>query len=183
MHLVGAIEDILATPPRCGGTHVIAIDGRAGSGKTTLAHELFLALTSERTVHVINLDEIYAGWDKALDSSLTQALHQILDDFSQKKSTWVRQFNWAKESFDISQEIPPCTLLIIEGVGSGQKIVREYASATIWLDIDPAIGLQRVLQRDGAGISQRMHQWQIDEDHLFESDKTRENADFVLSTI
>ncbi|MSY55303.1 MAG: hypothetical protein F2638_06930, partial [Actinobacteria bacterium] len=68
MHLVGAIEDILATPPRCGATHVIAIDGRAGSGKTTLAHELFLALTGERTVHVINLDAIYAGWEKALGS-------------------------------------------------------------------------------------------------------------------
>ena len=33
MHLVGAIEDILTAPASCGSTHVIAVDGRAGSGR------------------------------------------------------------------------------------------------------------------------------------------------------
>ena len=183
MHLVGAIEDILTAPASCGSTHVIAVDGRAGSGKTTLAHELFLALAVDRSVTVIHLDEIYDGWDNALSSTLTDVLHAMLEELSQQRSTWLPIYNWSEHAFGTSKEISPCDLLIIEGVGSGQKIVREYASATIWLDVDQEVGLSRVLLRDGDAITENMRQWQIDEDLHFALDKTRENADFLLFTI
>ena len=93
MHLVGAIEDILTAPASCGSTHVIAVDGRAGSGKTTLAHELFLALAVDRSVTVIHLDEIYDGWDNALSSTLTDVLHAMLEELSQQRSTWLPIYN------------------------------------------------------------------------------------------
>jgi len=182
MHLVLAMEDILHAPAKCGSTHVIAIDGRAGSGKTTLAHELFLALTHDRSVTVIHLDEVYDGWENALDASLTQSLHGLLVDLSEDKPHWLPIYNWSTKSFDSSKEILPCDLLILEGVGSGQKIVREYASASVWLDVEADIGLQRVLLRDGESIVENMVQWQIDEDAFFARDKTRENADFILTT-
>jgi cytidylate kinase len=70
----------------------------------------------------------------------------------------------------------------LEGVGSGQAKVREFASATIWLDIEAAVGLERVLNRDGVEIAEEMRQWQIDEDAHFYLDQTRENSDFILST-
>ena len=86
-------------------------------------------------------------------------------------------------TFDSERIIEPSDLLLIEGVGSCQKIVREFSSATIWLDIEPEIGLQRVLERDGESISQEMKQWQIEEEKLFAHDETRKYADFVLSAI
>ena len=183
MNLISEIELTLNSPPRCGTTHLIAIDGRAGAGKTALAHELFLGFSGPRDVTVIALDDVYSGWDSALGPKLTQTLTDLLESISAEKEFLLPIFNWQSSSFDSHRVISPSNLIIIEGVGSCQKIVREFSSATIWLDIEAEIGLQRVLERDGNDISQEMKQWQIAEEKLFTQDETRKNADFVLSTI
>lgn len=177
------MQDLLVAPARCGKTHLIAIDGRAGAGKTTLANELFLSLSLVRTVSVIHTDEIYAGWELALGESLTETLFQLLNDLSNEKTHQLPIYDWRTKAFESHRLIPPCDLIIIEGVGSAQAVVRAYAMATIWLDIDSPHGLERVLERDGPSIEREMHQWQIDEDRLFLRDQTRESADFIFSTL
>lgn len=184
MNLIAALEDLLiGSTLKCGTTHIIAIDGRAGAGKTTLAHELFLAFSVTRNVRVIHLDEVYAGWEHALGETLTKTLTELLESLAEDQRYSLPIYNWNTMAFDSEREIAPCNLIIIEGVGSAQSAVRKRASATIWLDIDPAIGLQRVLQRDGAEISEQMKKWQLDEAELFQSDQTQEKADFILSTM
>lgn len=183
MDLIAVIEDLLTAPARCGRTHIVAIDGRAGAGKTTLSKELLLALSLKHEVTVIHLDDLYSGWDLALGESLTQILSVLLETLSKDSPALVPIYDWKMQSFNSQREIVPCDLIIIEGVGSAQSIVREFSTATIWLDIDPATGLQRVLDRDGIAISEEMLQWQINEDRHFLKDRTRENADFILSTI
>jgi uridine kinase len=182
MNLVTVVEDLLTGSPRCGSTHVIAIDGRAGAGKTTLANELFLALSSNRKVSVVHLDDIYAGWELALTDMLTASLSQIIKSISAGESVTFPIYDWTWQQFDSTREISPSDLIIIEGVGSGQRIVREVATATIWIDIDQKTGLERVLGRDGFAIVDQMNTWQEREEKHFLSDRTRENADFILST-
>lgn len=183
MNLVTEIEEELVAPTRCGNTHIIAIDGHAGAGKTTLAKELTLALSVHRQVGLIHLDEIYAGWDLALSNSLTESLSQILKSIATNKPITVPIYDWAAGRFNSTREIAPCDLIIIEGVGSAQRIVRELATVTIWIDIDPTTGLRRVLDRDGAAIEEQMGRWQIREEEHFRADATRENVDFILSTL
>lgn len=182
MKFVPIIEDLLSGPARCGSTHVIAIDGRAGAGKTTLANELALALSLHREVKVIHLDEIYAGWDLALTQTLTDSLSYIMKSISAERVAMVPVYDWHFGEFDSIREISPCDLIIIEGVGSAQRVVREMATATIWIDVDRKTGLERVLNRDGLAIEDEMNLWQIREEEHFLSDATRENADFILST-
>ena len=184
MNLITALEDLLIESTlKCGTTHIIAIDGRAGAGKTTLAHELFLAFSVTRDVRVIHLDEVYAGWEDALGKTLTRTLTELLQSLAKDQRYSLPIYNWNIMAFDSEREISPCDLIIIEGVGSAQSAVRKRASATIWLDIDPAIGLQRVLQRDGIEISEQMKKWQLDEAKLFQGDQTQAKADFILSTM
>lgn len=183
MNLVQVVEDLLLSPARCGGTHIIAIDGRAGAGKTTLANELYLALSLHRKVTVIHLDEIYAGWELALSESLTDSLTQILKSISVGNVATFPVFDWTWEQFDTTREVFPCDLIIFEGVGSAQRVVREMATASIWIDIDPHTGLERVLDRDGVAIEEQMKLWQIREEEHFLFDATRENVDFILSTL
>ncbi len=182
MKLVPIIKELLAGPARCGTTHIIAIDGRAGAGKTTLANELALALSLHLKVTVVHLDEIYAGWDLALGQTLTDSLSEILKSISAERVAMVPVYDWHLGAFDSNREISPCDLIIIEGVGSAQRVVREMATATIWIDVDRKTGLERVLDRDGLAIKNEMNLWQIREEEHFLSDATRENADFILST-
>ncbi|MDP1711917.1 MAG: hypothetical protein Q8K86_05620 [Candidatus Nanopelagicaceae bacterium] len=183
MDLVKVVEEILLKPPRCGSSHVIAIDGRAGAGKTTLANNLFLALSSMCPATLIHMDEVYEGWESALGESLTERLSNLLEDLSRGAPHQLPIYDWSAKAFNSFREITPTRILILEGVGSGQRIVREFATAIFWLDIDSETGLTRVLERDGKISEPFMSQWQVDEDEHHRREKTRENADFVLSTI
>lgn len=183
MDLIADIEELLLAVPRCGRTHILAIDGRAGAGKTTLANELLLALGTKHQVAEIHMDEIYEGWELSLDDSLAARLSKLLSDLSAGQPHQLPIYNWNLAAFGTHREIPVVEILILEGVGSAQRAVRKFASATIWLDIDSATGLKRVLERDGQALSTRMKQWQVDEDTHHRREKTRENADFILSTL
>ena len=161
---------------------LIAIDGRAGAGKTTLAEKLFEELSGSQSVAVIHMDDLYAGWDNALGDQLTKTLETIVKAHLSKVAIEVRIFNWALMQFDSSKTLMPVDVLILEGVGAGQKIVREHGAELYWLDIDADLGIERVLKRDGNTIAEQMKQWQIDQEIHFMRDKTRENAEHIQSS-
>lgn len=181
--LVKAVEKILLAPSRCGKTHVLAIDGRAGSGKTTLGNDLFLALSAKRSVTLIHMDEIYEDWQGALGKPLTTKLANLLEDIAKGLTHQLPIYDWDEKTFNSYRDVPATEILILEGVGSAQRVVREFATATIWLDVDSETGLRRVLERDGKVSEPFMRQWQIDEDDHHDREETRDYVDFVLSTI
>lgn len=161
---------------------LIAIDGRAGAGKTTLAARLFEELSLDKTVEVIHMDDLYNGWEKALDEGLTKTLESIVKSHHKKVVFEIEIFNWHSMSFDSKEVINPVDILILEGVGAGQKVVRDAGATLYWLDIDAEVGIQRVLNRDGNQIASQMKQWQISQETHFMRDKTRENAEHIQSS-
>lgn len=164
------------------GMTLIAIDGPAGAGKTTLAARFFDEFSTTKAVALIHMDDLYAGWENALDHRLTSKLTEILKSFSAHSQFSIPIFNWVTMSFDLSQTIQPSEILIIEGVGAGQKVVREAGATMYWLDIEPEVGLARVLQRDGYEIENQMRKWQVDQDAHFLRDETRANANHILTS-
>jgi uridine kinase len=161
---------------------LIAIDGRAGAGKTTLAAHFFEELSADKTVEVIHMDDLYDGWENALDKGLTQTLESIVNAHNNGVSIEIDIFNWQSMFFDSKIEINPVDILILEGVGAGQKVVRNAGATLYWLDIDADVGIQRVLNRDGNQIAPQMKQWQIAQEIHFMRDKTRENAEHIQSS-
>ena len=161
---------------------LIAIDGRAGAGKTTLAARFFDELSVNQKVAVIHMDDLYGGWDGALGPALTQALGNIVKAHQSHSTIEYERFNWSLMRFDSVEMISAVDVLILEGVGAGQKIVRDAGAILYWIDVDAEIGIQRVLKRDGDHIAPQMKQWQIDQEIHFLSDKTRENAQHIQST-
>lgn len=161
---------------------LIAIDGRAGAGKTTLAANFFEALSAENTVEVIHMDDLYDGWENALSERLTQTLESIVKSHQNNRAFEIDIFNWQSMSFDSKRVIHPVDILILEGVGAGQKVVRDAGATLYWLDIDAEVGIQRVLNRDGNQIASQMKQWQIVQERHFLRDKTRENAEHIQSS-
>jgi uridine kinase len=161
---------------------LIAIDGRAGAGKTTLAAHFFKELSADKTVEVIHMDDLYDGWESALDERLTQALESIVNAHKNGVSIEIDIFNWQSMFFDSKKMINPVDILILEGVGAGQKVVRNAGATLYWLDIDAEVGIQRVLNRDGNQIAPQMKQWLIAQEIHFMRDKTRENAEHIQSS-
>ena len=51
---------------------LLAIDGPAGAGKTTLAAQLDKEFAATGTVRVVHLDDLYSGWTTALGNDLTE---------------------------------------------------------------------------------------------------------------
>ncbi len=159
-----------------------AIDGPAGAGKTTYAAKLEAELSVNASVKIIHMDDLYNGWENALSNALSEILDRISTAHLAGREFVIKKFNWSTMHFDSEERITPTDFLIIEGVGAAQQIVRESGAITYWLDIEPEIGLQRVLDRDGAHIEVQMRQWQVDQEKHFARDETRENCEFKLTS-
>ena len=174
--LVEILNRLENSPKKSPTTRAISIDGPAGSGKTTLARRISDSF-KDGDVVTIHMDDLYNGWEDALTPQLTRTLiNQILSPVSKGKSFGYRKYDWLSKNFGdfISHKAP--ALLILEGVGSGQKSTRKFTDELIWIDIDMEVGLQRVLNRDGQYLETEMRIWQIREQEHFASENTRDCA-------
>jgi uridine kinase len=161
---------------------LLAIDGPAGAGKTTYAAKLEAELSANATVKVIHMDDLYNGWENPLNNALSEILDRVTTAHLAGREFVIKKFNWELMQFDREESISPTDYLIIEGVGAAQQIVRDSGATTYWLDIEPEIGLRRVLERDGVHIEAHMRQWQVEQDKHFARDETRENCEFKLTS-
>ncbi len=171
------ILERLSTGPRKSAlSRAISIDGPAGSGKTTLASRISANYEGGQVL-TIHMDDLYNGWEDALTAQLTRTLvNQILTPAAQGKPLGFRKYDWLGKSFGDLISHPFPKLLILEGVGSGQKATRAFTDELIWIDIDSEVGLQRVLRRDGDYLETEMRNWQIREQEHFKSENTRDCA-------
>jgi Ni2+-binding GTPase involved in maturation of urease and hydrogenase len=178
MQLIAALLDLCSEKER----PIIAIDGPAGAGKTTLAHEIYLALSPKMTVTVIHMDDLYDGWDHALGEDLTSVLQYLARQHRNNSSAVIKRYNWANTSFGENEVLEPTDLLVLEGVGSGDKSLQDDLAALIWIDVDPEIGVARVISRDGPQVADEMKRWLGTQQEYFSQHSTREKADFILTT-
>lgn len=178
MELTDALFDL------CRDVHqpIIAIDGPAGAGKTTFAEHLSAALSLKYQVNVIHMDSLYNGWENPFDYHLTDALSTAVIAHKRGGSFTLPQYDWHNHRYGVHQEFPASQLMILEGVGSLHKEIRSEITTSIWMDIDPADGVKRVISRDGESVSQEMQLWmKLQEQHFLVEDSEKA-ADFVLTT-
>jgi uridine kinase len=178
MQLIAALTDLCKDKVR----PIIAIDGPAGAGKTTLARELALAFSPKISVQVIHMDDLYAGWENALTDDLSKVLRYLVDQHESSLPAKIQRYNWIRSAFEESEELPVSDLLILEGVGSADKDLQDRFAALIWMEIDPEVGLVRVVNRDGVQVQDQMQKWLRTQEQHFLQHSTREKADFILTT-
>jgi uridine kinase len=178
MQLIEALSEITQEVDQ----PIIAIDGPAGAGKTTLASTISLALSPRMSTTIIHMDELYPGWENALGDELTKTLIWLTSCHKAKKPLLYSSFNWATNEFHEAKTHPSTQLLILEGVASAQLPIEESLATSIWLELDPEIGFRRVIERDGENISLEMKKWLVTQEQHFAADRTKERCEFLLST-
>lgn len=101
-----------ALPPSCGPVRLIAVDGHAGSGKTTFAGRLAAALGGAPVLHLDDLathEELFA-WTDRLRA-------QVLDPLSHGEPGRYTPYDWTARRFGPERTLDPAPVLLIEGVG------------------------------------------------------------------
>lgn len=134
---------------------VLLIDGRAGSGKTTLAAGLAL----RHSATVVHMDDLTPGWYGL--SAATDQLVRMLETGTAQRYDWVTQAPAEQILVDRSQS------LIVEGCGSITERTLALATRSLWIDCDDALRQQRALARDGEMFAEYWNEWaEQEETHM-----------------
>ncbi|MDH6122374.1 hypothetical protein ABH930_006650 [Kitasatospora sp. GAS204A] len=160
-----------ALPPSCGEVRLVAVDGYAGSGKTTFAGRLATALGGAPVVH---LDDL--------------ATHQDFFDWTGRLSEWVLRplaqgeparfeaYDWVARRFQGAREVPAAPVVLLEGVGAGRRAVRPALAELVWMELPAADARARGLRRDGPELAAFWERWTAAEAAHFAADPSRPYA-------
>lgn len=165
-----------AQPCTIGHGRLVCVDGPAGSGKTTLAAEL-AQLGGARVVH---LDDLYPGWDGIF--CFEPEVRRLLDPLAVGDTGYYRRFDWVAGEYRETHHVDPSPLLVLEGVGAGNRAWSTLITTLVWLEAPAEVRLARGLARDGAQMRNHWVQWMADEQVLFEEQQTRERAHLRYDT-
>lgn len=166
---------VLGAPARAGRTRVVAIDGRSGVGKTSLAREL----GGELNAPVVSLEDLYGGWD-GLERGIELLVAEVLEPLAAGRAARVPRYDWITGEWGEPVVLTPPELLIVEGVGAGARRAAVYESLLVWLEAPRLVRKQRALDRDGETFAPYWDLWAAQEDAMLVRERTPERADVVL---
>lgn len=168
--------DLGTRPARLGPVRLVAVDGPAGSGKTTFAERL----AAEVPAPVVHVDDLLEGW-RDLPSVWPRLEEWILGPLRNGRNAAYRIYDWHAERFrDEWVPLPVPEVLIVEGVGSARAAVADDLTLAIYVTADRELRLTRGIERDGEALRGEWLRWMADEEVHFAADRTRERADLVV---
>lgn len=123
-------------------TSIIAVDGFSGSGKSYFAQRL----AHELGAGVINTDDFVQGWH-GLGASLDLLEEWVLGPLSRGEGArWLR-YDWDLMRTTEWVEVPPPSVLVVEGCGVGAQRLSDYYSYLVWVEADESTRRGRLPQR------------------------------------
>ncbi|MFJ9851107.1 uridine kinase [Streptomyces sp. NPDC101150] len=164
-----------ALPPSCGPVRLIAVDGHAGSGKSTFAGRLADALGGAPVVHTDDLathDELFTWHERFRE--------QVVEPLSRGESAHYWLYDWARCAFTERRELPPAPVVLIEGVGAGRRALRPHLACLLWMELTREHSWERGQLRDGPGLSVFWDGWIRAERRHFAADPSRPYADLLV---
>ena len=180
--LVAHLLSLVGTPQ--GRPAIIAVDGRGGSGKTTLTTALAAAVPGAQAFHLDDLiwNEPLYDWDQLYVDALTQLRRAGSLDLVPDK--------WREHGREGSIRIPAGSpLVLVEGTGAGLAAVRSLIDAHVWVQTGDDVAERRGIKRDIAeGVNgdaeesvRFWHWWMAGERLFFAKDRPWRRADVIVS--
>jgi len=158
-------------PPRAGATRVLAVDGRSGAGKTSLAG----ILSGRLAAPVVSLEDLYGGWD-GLENGIRLLVSEVLEPLAAGRVPRVPRYDWVARKWAEPVVLEPPEVLIVEGVGAGARRAAAFASLLVWLEVPAAVRRKRALDRDGGTFAPYWDRWAAQEEAMLARERTPERA-------
>jgi uridine kinase len=162
--------------PKAGATRVVAIDGRSGAGKTSLA----ATLAGQLDAPVVSLEGLYGGWD-GLEHGIDLLVSEVLEPLAAGQAARVPRYDWVSREWAEPAVLEPPAVLIVEGVGAGARRAAAFASLLVWLESPALIRKNRALDRDGETFAPYWDQWAAQEEEMLAREHTPDRADILIA--
>ena len=176
-HVAVVVATARAATPLAGGTVVVGVDGRSGSGKTVLATAVGEALGCP----VVHLDDVFPGWD-GLEAGVALATEHVLVPLARGTCATYPTWDWVRERPGPDRRVEPSTHVVLEGCGALVPPAVLYAAVRIWVDAPAALRRERALARDGELYAPHWDRWAAQEDAVYTVTHPRDHAHVVLRT-
>ena len=166
---------------------IVAIDGRSGVGKSTLAGELAQLLGAT----VIDGDDFFAGGvtlrsddpqQRAADCIDWRRLRPVLEALRKGQPASWHAFDW--EAFDGSLEQTSTVarssrFVVLEGVYSGRPELADLVDLRIVVRMPEARRMRQLVEREGT-LGPWELQWHEAEEHYFSHTMPAERFDLII---
>ena len=149
-----------AAPDVTGRPRVIAIDGRGGTGKSTLAERLRLVVPASGVVHT---DDI--AWNQAFFDWGDLIVENVLRPLHRGEAVEFRPPAWIAHDRSGAIGVPAEDVVWIEGTGIIREEFAPWIDASIWIQGDLDEQERRLVARDGDSAAQQQHiaEWLAEE--------------------
>ena len=182
----GCILPILVRLAAEPGIRVVAIDGRAASGKTTKASLLHAVLGAP----VIHMDDFFLPPALRSEERLAQPggnvhyerfAEEVLPHLTSGEGFTYRVFDCSRMDYHGLREIPAAPLRIVEGSYALHPQLGDYADLRVFSTVDEAEQMARILRRNGEKMAEMFRtRWIPMEERYFAHFAVREKADICL---
>jgi uridine kinase len=170
------VERIRRLRERQSKTLLVAIDGRGGAGKTTLARKI---ARGAENVTIVCLDDFSSpsvlGWDQ--DRFRRQVLHPLLAGQPGRYQRW----DWDTDKGAEWHDVPTGGTVVVEGVSSTRTELGNPWDLTIWVDAPEEVRLTRGIERDGEELRPKwVDVWIPGENAYVAAQRPQERADLFV---
>ena len=157
---------------------VLAVDGRSGSGKSSLADRLAAVIPGTAVVPTDDVAwwESFFGWDHLMTGG-------VLEPARRGAAVRFRPPAWETRGRAGAITVPAGTrLLIVEGVGASRRSLAPLLDGSVWVQSDLAEARRRGIARDGddAAAAVFWEEWDAEELPFLATDRPWERAMTVV---
>jgi len=182
---VASLEElvVLIEARRSPRPFVVAIAGRGGAGKSTLAHQLAVRLPDSAVVPLDDflLKEAILAPRVEDHYDLARVEREVLIGFTQGLPFNYRRLDWMSGSLVPIDGIIDSTLILLEGVCAFEPPLDAYVDLRVWVETPVELATQRGRARD-AGTENESHWgvWQIQDTEFLDRAKPHVRADVIM---
>jgi len=191
-----AVETLLAAvaaTARKVGPLVVALDGRSGTGKSTLA----AALALETEASLVHIDDFYSPVlaqlspeerAKLTDAEVTESVFdwrrlrtEALEPLVASRPAIFRPYDWERNDGSLAavQRIGPGGLVVLEGVYTARPELSDLVDLAVQVAVDPPVRWARLAARPDDPSWTRF--WERGEDYYFRVVRPSEGFDLQVS--